>query len=163
MSHWASLLHLALSSSSAVQHFWRAINSSTQLRVQGSPEFTWLRAARQDLESFPYKSSQWEFSKGWPRVHCASVAWFTMRSWHCWKLVRAHHHLTLKYREIAHSRNRLLNVICKANCEHYLSFENYKIYCNLRWLGKGPKIKKRVSMVFDHRGWGGGHPKPNPY
>ena len=30
-------------------------------------------------------------------------------------------------------------------------------------LGKGPKIKKRKSMVFDHRGGGGGHPKPNPY
>ena len=30
-------------------------------------------------------------------------------------------------------------------------------------LGKGPKIKKRESMVFDHRGGGGGHPKPNPY
>ena len=27
--------------------------------------------------------------------------------------------------------------------------------------GKGPKIKKRESMVFDHQG-GGGHPKPNP-
>ena len=30
-------------------------------------------------------------------------------------------------------------------------------------LGKGPKIKKLESMVFDHRGGGGGHPKPNPY
>ena len=30
-------------------------------------------------------------------------------------------------------------------------------------LGKGPKIKKRESMVFDHRGGGGGRPKPNPY
>ena len=31
-------------------------------------------------------------------------------------------------------------------------------------LGKGPKIKKRESMVFNHQGGGGGdgHPKPNP-
>ena len=31
-------------------------------------------------------------------------------------------------------------------------------------LGKGPKIKKRESMVFDYRGGGGvGWPKQNPY
>ena len=30
-------------------------------------------------------------------------------------------------------------------------------------LGKGPKIEKRESMVFDHRGGVGGHPQPNPY
>ena len=31
-------------------------------------------------------------------------------------------------------------------------------------LGKGPRIKKRESMVFDHRGGGeGGHQKPNLY
>ena len=32
-----------------------------------------------------------------------------------------------------------------------------------RMLGKVPKIKKRESMVFDHRGGREGHPKPNPY
>ena len=30
-------------------------------------------------------------------------------------------------------------------------------------LGKGPKIKKRESMVFDHQGGRGVHPKQNPY
>ena len=29
--------------------------------------------------------------------------------------------------------------------------------------GKSPKIKKRKSMVFDHRWGGGGHLEPNPY
>ena len=37
-----------------------------------------------------------------------------------------------------------------------------RIFLRGIFLGKGPKIKKREGMVFDHRE-GGGHPKPNTY
>ena len=51
--------------------------------------------------------------------------------------------------------------------EGILPEKRTNMFKGVRWqvqrtfLGKGPKIKKRESMVFDHRE--GGHQKPNPY
>ena len=44
---------------------------------------------------------------------------------------------------------------------HLVCMSGYKL--GKYHLGKGPISKKHESMVFDHRGEGGGLPKPNPY
>ena len=54
---------------------------------------------------------------------------------------------------------QMLKKVLKENLGRPLKFELLGL-SSIK--GRVPKLKKRESMVFEHRG-GGCHPKPNPY